>query len=89
MNANNGRRERGIWQNLNDRKASRLCKNAKRQEPVVNCTGSREFFDATIVYTAVVSAVLIKLIDLVMGIRVDEDSEREGLDIRLHGESVM
>ncbi len=44
---------------------------------------------ATIVYTAVVSAVLIKLIDLVMGIRVDEDSEREGLDIRLHGESVM
>ncbi len=43
---------------------------------------------ATIVYTAVVSAVLIKLIDLVMGIRVDEDSEREGLDIRLHGESV-
>ena len=44
---------------------------------------------AIIVYTAVVSAVLIKLIDLVMGIRVDEDSEREGLDIRLHGESVM
>ena len=43
---------------------------------------------ATVVYTAVVSAVLIKVIDLVMGIRVDEESEREGLDIRLHGESV-
>ncbi len=43
---------------------------------------------ATVVYTAIVSAVLIKVIDLVMGIRVDEESEREGLDIRLHGESV-
>ncbi len=43
---------------------------------------------ATILYTAVVSAILIKGIDLVIGIRVDEESEREGLDIRLHGESV-
>jgi Amt family ammonium transporter len=42
----------------------------------------------TIAYTAVVTAILIKLIDLVLGIRVDEESEREGLDIRLHGESV-
>ena len=43
---------------------------------------------ATILYTAVVSAILIKGIDLVIGIRVDEESEREGLDIRLHGESI-
>ena len=43
---------------------------------------------ATILYTAVVSAILIKGIDLVIGIRVDEESEREGLDICLHGESI-
>ncbi|MDP6707972.1 MAG: ammonium transporter [Alphaproteobacteria bacterium] len=42
----------------------------------------------TIVYTAVVTAVLIKILDLIFKIRVDEDAEREGLDIRLHGESV-
>ncbi len=43
---------------------------------------------ATIVYTAVVTAILIKLVDLVFGIRVDEEAEREGLDIKLHGESI-
>ena len=42
----------------------------------------------TIVYCAVVTAILIKVIDLVFKIRVDEESEREGLDIHLHGESV-
>jgi len=43
---------------------------------------------ATVVYCAVVTAILIKVIDIVFKIRVDEESEREGLDIRLHGESV-
>ncbi|MDW8323199.1 MAG: ammonium transporter [Burkholderiales bacterium] len=42
----------------------------------------------TIVYTAVVSYVLLKLIDMVMGLRVTEEQEREGLDIALHGERV-
>jgi Amt family ammonium transporter len=39
-------------------------------------------------WCAVASFVLLKLIDLVMGLRVDRDSEREGLDLALHGESV-
>ncbi|MBH63474.1 MAG: ammonia channel protein [Alphaproteobacteria bacterium] len=43
---------------------------------------------ATIVYCAVASFVLLKIIDAVVGLRVDEEQEREGLDIALHGESV-
>ena len=43
---------------------------------------------ATIVYCAVVSLVLLKVIDATIGLRVDEEQEREGLDIALHGESV-
>ncbi|HWD57355.1 MAG TPA: ammonium transporter [Stellaceae bacterium] len=42
----------------------------------------------TVVYDAIVSLVLLKLIDLVIGLRVDTDSEREGLDLNLHGEVV-
>ncbi|MEW5703974.1 MAG: ammonium transporter [Pseudomonadota bacterium] len=44
---------------------------------------------ATILYCAVASFVLLKGIDLVIGLRVKEEDEREGLDIRLHGESVL
>ena len=43
---------------------------------------------ATVVYCAVASLVLLKIIDAVVGLRVDEEQEREGLDIALHGESV-
>jgi Amt family ammonium transporter len=42
----------------------------------------------TVVYSGIVSYVLLKLIDLVIGIRVTEEEEREGLDISLHGEHV-
>jgi Amt family ammonium transporter len=42
----------------------------------------------TIAYTAVGTYVILKLLDLVMGLRVSEDEEREGLDIALHGERV-
>jgi Amt family ammonium transporter len=44
---------------------------------------------ATIIYCAVVSAILLKIIDLVIGIRVSEEDERQGLDQSLHGESVQ
>src|SRR5690606_2858605 len=43
---------------------------------------------ATIVYTAVVTFVILKIVDAVMGLRVDPETEREGLDLRLHGEVV-
>ena len=41
---------------------------------------------ATFVYTAVISYVLLKLIDKLIGLRVDKDTETEGLDIREHDE---
>jgi Amt family ammonium transporter len=43
----------------------------------------------TIAYDAVVSLILLKIIDLVIGLRVDLDTEREGLDLNLHGEAVQ
>ncbi len=42
----------------------------------------------TLIYSAVVSWLLLKAIDRLIGLRLDEESEREGQDIRLHGESV-
>ncbi|MGD8936913.1 MAG: ammonium transporter [Thiogranum sp.] len=41
---------------------------------------------ATLVYTAVVSFVLLKVIDAIIGLRVTEEEETEGLDIALHDE---
>jgi Amt family ammonium transporter len=41
----------------------------------------------TILWSAVVSFIAYKLVDLVIGLRVPEDEEREGLDITSHGES--
>ncbi len=42
---------------------------------------------STIVVSAVVSFVAFKIVDLVIGLRVSEESEREGLDITSHGET--
>lgn len=41
---------------------------------------------ATIIYTGVVSFILLKVIDGVMGLRVNEEQEAEGLDVALHDE---
>ena len=41
----------------------------------------------TIVWSGVVSFVAYKLVDMIVGLRVAEDEEREGLDITSHGES--
>jgi Amt family ammonium transporter len=41
----------------------------------------------TIVWSGVVSLILFKIIDGVIGLRVPEDEEREGLDSTQHGES--
>ncbi|MCI5075503.1 ammonium transporter [Oricola sp.] len=41
----------------------------------------------TIVWCAIVSLILFKAIDLIMGLRVDADDERQGLDLTQHGES--
>jgi Amt family ammonium transporter len=41
----------------------------------------------TIVWSGVVSFIAYKLVDMVIGLRVPEDAEREGLDITSHGET--
>jgi Amt family ammonium transporter len=41
----------------------------------------------TIVWTAVVAFIIFKLVDLVIGLRVSDEAEREGLDITSHGET--
>jgi Amt family ammonium transporter len=42
----------------------------------------------TIAYAGAATWVLLKIVDKLVGLRVDEDSEREGLDIALHGEAI-
>ena len=41
----------------------------------------------TLIWSGVVSFVLYKLVDMVFGLRVDADSERQGLDLISHGEA--
>ncbi|HEX5804897.1 MAG TPA: ammonium transporter [Macromonas sp.] len=41
----------------------------------------------TVVWSGVVSLVAYKIVDLVVGLRVPEEAEREGLDITSHGET--
>ncbi len=43
---------------------------------------------ATIAYSGVVTFILLKLIDVVIGIRVETDDERMGLDLSQHGERI-
>jgi ammonium transporter, Amt family len=40
----------------------------------------------TVVYTAVASFVILKILDGIMGLRVGEDEESQGLDLALHDE---
>ncbi len=42
-----------------------------------------------IVYDAIVSLILLKIIDAIIGLRVSDEVEREGLDFALHGETVQ
>jgi Amt family ammonium transporter len=41
------------------------------------------------VYDVVVTLIILKVVDMVIGLRVSEEVEREGLDLALHGESVQ
>ncbi|MGB8275687.1 MAG: ammonium transporter [Alphaproteobacteria bacterium] len=42
----------------------------------------------TIVYDAIGSFIILKVIDAVIGLRVPDEDERDGLDLALHGEAV-
>jgi Amt family ammonium transporter len=41
----------------------------------------------TVIWSGVVALVCYKIVDILVGLRVSEDEEREGLDIASHGES--
>jgi len=43
---------------------------------------------ATIAYSAVLTFIILKVIDVVIGIRVEADDERMGLDLSQHGERI-
>ena len=43
----------------------------------------------TILWTAIASFVILKIIDMVIGLRVSREVEVEGLDINLHGEVIQ
>jgi ammonium transporter, Amt family len=40
----------------------------------------------TLVYTVVLTYIILKLVDLTIGLRVTEEQETEGLDLSQHGE---
>ena len=42
----------------------------------------------TIIYSGIVSFILLKIVDVVIGLRVSSEQEQEGLDITLHGEQL-
>jgi Amt family ammonium transporter len=41
------------------------------------------------VYDAVVSLIILKILDAIIGLRVSDEVEREGLDFALHGETIQ
>ena len=49
-----------------------------------------QFYDVAgvFVYCAIGTYIILKVIDMVIGLRVKRDVEVEGLDINLHGETV-
>ena len=43
---------------------------------------------ATLVWSGVLTYILLKIVDAIIGLRVTEEEEREGLDVVLHGERI-
>jgi ammonium transporter, Amt family len=41
------------------------------------------------VYSGVMTLIILMVVKAIMGLRVTEDEEREGLDIVLHGEQIF
>ena len=41
----------------------------------------------TLVYTGVLSYILLKIVDMIVGLRVTDAAEAEGLDLAEHGEA--
>jgi len=43
----------------------------------------------TLIYSGIGTFIILKVIDMIVGLRVSEEIERDGLDLGLHGESVQ
>jgi Amt family ammonium transporter len=43
---------------------------------------------STLIYGFIMSTIILKVVDMTVGLRVSIDQEREGLDISQHGESI-
>jgi ammonium transporter, Amt family len=52
---------------------------------VYQCIGVGTVF----VYDVVVTLIILKIVDLTIGLRVPEVVERDGLDLALHGETIQ
>ena len=44
---------------------------------------------STLVYSSVMTVIILMVTKALVGLRVDNEEEREGLDIVLHGEQVL
>jgi ammonium transporter, Amt family len=53
-------------------------------QPVYQAIGVGTVF----IYDCIVTLIILKIVDLVIGLRVPEEVERDGLDLALHGETV-
>jgi len=42
----------------------------------------------TLIYSGVMTLILLKIVDVIIGLRVSEEDEREGLDVSQHGERI-
>jgi Amt family ammonium transporter len=40
----------------------------------------------TIIYTGILSFIILKVVDIIIGLRVTEEEETEGLDVAQHDE---
>jgi ammonium transporter, Amt family len=54
-------------------------------QPVYQAIGILTVF----VYDCIVTLILLKIVDIFIGLRVSDEVEREGLDLALHGETVQ
>jgi Amt family ammonium transporter len=70
----------GIWDYVTNAVATEY---SIADQVVIQLTG----VGTTIIWSAVVSLVAYKLVDMFIGLRVPEEEEREGLDVTSHGES--
>lgn len=43
---------------------------------------------AAVVYTFIVTAIILKILDITMGLRITDDEELQGLDLSQHGEKI-